>query len=103
MVIKKNAKKSMLEIDQLGVPYTLFINYVVEKAATVDRKRLLIKIGEYHTKFKEGDTELFTVRINQWAAKGSQQTKDTDFGNGWKAQVTVGIDGNTLQYRFKKA
>jgi hypothetical protein len=55
--------------------------------------------------FKQENEKVFSIRVDQVAAMcENEATKEFDFGNGWKAQVIVGMDGGeTLQYRFQKA
>ena len=51
-------------------------------------------------KFSQDGKEVFAIRIDQWAAKAkSEQKRDFDLQNGWKAHMTAGINGDTLQLR----
>lgn len=55
-------------------------------------------------RFFQEDQEIFAIRIDQWAAKSSEQEEqEFELQNGWKAYMTMGVNGDTLQYRFEKS
>jgi len=74
------------------------------------KKRLEInaKCSEAMTtiRFKQvgGQDILFHYRMYQWAAKAPKgKSEEVYLQNGWKAKLTVGMEGGeTLQYRFSK-
>ncbi|CAF4250526.1 unnamed protein product [Adineta steineri] len=55
-------------------------------------------------KFSQDDEVVIDIRVDQCHAKAIQEKQmEQDLGNGWKARVTAGVNGNELQYRFAKS
>ncbi len=95
--------------DQNSGPYKLFHNVKIPPHSNV-KKRLEINAKSITAmstmRFKQdgGNDVVFHFRIDQWGAKApKEKSEEVYLQNGWKAKITVGMDGGkTLQYRYSK-
>jgi hypothetical protein len=91
--------------DENSGPYKVFHNVKISPHSSV-KKRLEInakcreEMSTMRFKQEGGKDVVFHFRINQWAAKApKEKSEEVYLQNGWKAKITVGMDGGeTLQY-----